>query len=372
MRKILTILTVCSLVFGTTYIYADTEDKNIEIKQKSVDDKLNKNREEQTTLESKIKDLDSKVKEIEVNIKETNDKIEKLDGEIETTKIEIEKLNENISKNEEALGKRLKAINNNYSMGYIKVILSSTSISDFFNNIYVVKQVVEQDQKILKELDENKSEVEKKEKDLNYKKKMQEDLKIALVENNEKVQSDKSELEALKRELETEEDNLQNELEKLAAEAAAKQAQETQQSAASTDENLNGAIISSGSWPVPGHSRISSPYGYRLHPVLNVQKIHTGIDIPAPKGTPAVATDSGTVIYSGLKGSYGNTVMIQHDNGKVSLYAHNDQLLVSVGQKVQKGQAVTKIGNTGRSTGPHLHFEIRINGKHTNPMPYIG
>ncbi len=361
MKKTMSVVTVCALLFSTNFIYADN-------KQNNLNKELNENRQEQSTLEGKIKNLDSKVEEIEKNINETNNKIETLDSEIVTTKLEIEKLQNSIKDNEEALGKRLKAINNNYSMGYTKVILSSTSLSDFFNNIYIVKQVVEQDKEILKELDENKVEIEDKEKKLNDKKQIQEELKVALQQDNETVQADKSELEVLKRELETEEDNLESEIEKLAAESAAKQASEN---GINSNDSLNGAIISSGSWPVPGYSRISSPYGYRLHPVLKVQKMHTGIDIPAPTGTPTVAVDNGKIIYSGVQNGYGNTVMIQHDDGKVSLYAHNSELLVSVGQSVQKGQVVSKIGSTGRSTGPHLHFEIRINGKHTNPVPYI-
>ena len=361
MKKTISVITVCALLFSTNFIYADN-------KENDLNKDLNENRQEQSTLEGKIKNLDSKIEEIEKNINETNNKIETLDSEIGTTKLEIGNLQNSIEDNEEALGKRLKAINNNYSMGYIKVILSSTSLSDFFNNIYIIKQVVEQDKAILKELDDNKVEIEDKEKKLNDKKQIQEELKVALQQDNEAVQADKSELEGLKRELETEEDNLESEIEKISEESAAKQAAEK---GTNSNDSLNGAIISSGSWPVPGYSRVSSPYGYRLHPVLHIQKMHTGIDIPASTGTPAVAVDNGKIIYSGVQNGYGNTVMIQHDDGKVSLYAHNSELLVSVGQSVQKGQVVSKIGSTGRSTGPHLHFEIRINGKHTNPVPYI-
>ena len=192
MKKTMSVITVCALLFSTNFIYADN-------KQNNLNKELNENRQEQSTLEGKIKNLDSKVEEIEKNINETNNKIGTLDSEIVTTKLEIEKLQNSIKDNEEALGKRLKAINNNYSMGYIEVILSSTSLSDFFNNIYIVKQVVEQDKEILKELDENKTEVENKEKDLNDKKRIQEELKVALQQDNETVQSDKSELEALKK-----------------------------------------------------------------------------------------------------------------------------------------------------------------------------
>ncbi len=349
MKKVITILTISSLLFSTSFIFADNE---------NIDKKLNENREKQTDVVAKIKDLDNKIIEIESNIEKSNEEISQLDEEIKSTQDEVNKLENNIKENQDALGNRLKVINNNYSMGYLKVILSSTSLSDFFNNIYIVKQVVKQDKILLEELDKNKTEIEKKEKELDDKKNRQEDIKIALQQDNENLLADKSELEALKNELQEEEESLEAKLEEIAIE--------------NSNNIPDGAVISSGSWPVPGYSRISSPYGYRVHPILNTRKLHTGIDIPAPTGTPAVAIDNGTVIFSGVQNGYGNTLMIKHDDGKVTLYAHNDQLLVSNGQRVKKGQVVTKVGSTGRSTGPHLHFEVRINGKTVNPTQYVG
>ena len=264
-------------------------------------------------------------------------------------------------------------------MAYIKVILSSNSLSDFFNNIYMVKEVIQQDRDLLKELDENKSLVEEKKKSLEDKVKEQELLKSSLESDNNKLESDKAEVEELKNQLAKEEEELESQIAKIIAEeeAAAKaqaeaEAQKQQATSSSTSSGASSnAVVTSGSWPVPGYSRISSPYGYRIHPVTGASSIHTGIDIPAPTGTPVTAYDSGTVIYSGVQGTYGNTVMIRHNDGKVTLYAHNSALNVSVGQTVQKGQVVAKIGSTGRSTGPHLHFEIRVNGSHTNPMNYL-
>ena len=184
----------------------------------------------------------------------------------------------------------------------------------------------------------------------------QEDLKLLLEKDNESLNNDKIEVEKLKAELEKEESELESEIEKIASQSVVVE---------------DGQIISSGSWPVPGYSRISSPYGYRIHPIFNTRKMHTGIDIPGPTGTPIVSIDSGKVIFSGTQRGYGKTVMIQHDDGKVTLYAHNNELNVSVGQRVQKGQVISKMGSTGNSTGPHLHFEVRINGNHVNPLPYI-
>lgn len=349
MRKIITTIILCSMIFSTSFIYGENEQLDLE-------KKLNENRDSQQRLDEQIIELNSKIKEVEEKIASTNEEINELDLQINDIKSEINDLENNIKNNKDQLSKRIKVINSNYSMSYIKILLNSSSISDFFNNMYIVKKIVKQDKEILTELDENKQKIEDKKNQIEKKKVEQEDLKLLLEKDNESLNNDKIEVEKLKDELEKEENALELEIEKISSQSVV--SEESQ-------------VISSGSWPVPGYSRISSPYGYRIHPIFNTKKMHTGIDIPAPTGTPAVSIDQGKVIFSGTKGGYGKTIMIQHDDGKVTLYAHNSELIVSVGQRVQKGQVVSKIGSTGNSTGPHLHFEVRINGKHVNPVPYI-
>ncbi|HYE69164.1 MAG TPA: M23 family metallopeptidase, partial [Anaerovoracaceae bacterium] len=123
--------------------------------------------------------------------------------------------------------------------------------------------------------------------------------------------------------------------------------------------------------PTPGFTRVSSAFGYRIHPTLHVRKLHTGIDIPVPTGTEVVAANSGKVILAGKNSSYGNVVVIDHGGGITTLYAHNSRLLVKVGQNVQQGEVISSSGNTGRSTGPHLHFEVRIDGEYKDPMNWL-
>lgn len=126
-----------------------------------------------------------------------------------------------------------------------------------------------------------------------------------------------------------------------------------------------------GGWyrPVPG--RISSGFGPRYHPILHYSRMHTGLDMSASSGDPIRATASGTVILAGWNGGYGNTIVVNHGGGITSLYAHQSQLGASVGQKVSAGDVVGYIGSTGLSTGPHLHFEIRVNGVPVDPLPYL-
>ncbi len=117
--------------------------------------------------------------------------------------------------------------------------------------------------------------------------------------------------------------------------------------------------------PVDG--RITSNFGYRMHPILGKRKMHTGLDMGSPSGTPIKAAAGGVVIYAARYGGYGNCVMIDHGDGVVSLYGHCSSLAVSNGQKVNQGETIAYVGSTGLSTGPHLHFEVRKNGVPTNP-----
>ena len=359
MKRIISAALICSMLFSAnSYIYTNAE---------STESKLKANQEKQEELDDKINNLNKKTEKIEEKIKSSNERIEKINKESEKLKKEIKQLEEDITSNQESLAERLKVINNNYTLGYLKVILSSNSISDFLNNIYIVQEVVKQDKQMLNDLENNKNEIKDKKEILDKNKEEEKVIKDELVKDKENLDKDKIELKKLKEELVKEEEELEKKLQKIAAQKAATSSDSNNLS----NSNSSGTVISNGSWPVPGYNRVSSPFGYRIHPVLGIKKLHTGIDIPAPTGTPTVAVSSGTVIYSGVQGSYGNTVMIQHDNGLVSLYAHNSSLVVNVGDKVKKGQVVAKIGSTGRSTGPHLHFEIRVNGTAQNPLNYL-
>ncbi|MDR1062306.1 MAG: peptidoglycan DD-metalloendopeptidase family protein [Clostridiales bacterium] len=162
--------------------------------------------------------------------------------------------------------------------------------------------------------------------------------------------------------------------EKAAAEKAAAEKAAASGAGGGGSGSASGSSASGGSamrWPLPGYFTLSSTFGTRTHPVTKTVKKHTGIDIPAPTGTSIAAAKGGTVIISGVQGGYGNTVVISHGDGLTTLYGHCSKLLVKSGQTVQQGAVIAKVGSTGVSTGPHLHFEVRKNGSPVQPLDYV-
>jgi len=136
------------------------------------------------------------------------------------------------------------------------------------------------------------------------------------------------------------------------------------------EKGLGRHAIPSG-WPVRS-GYITSGFGYRMHPILKKYHLHSGVDFAGKRGTPIFATADGVVIFSGSESGYGRVVKIRHMNGLVTCYAHNQKNLVKKGSLVKKGQIIAKLGSSGRSTGPHVHFEVRRHGKAINPMRYVG
>jgi murein DD-endopeptidase MepM/ murein hydrolase activator NlpD len=137
----------------------------------------------------------------------------------------------------------------------------------------------------------------------------------------------------------------------------------------------NSFVYSGGklAWPVPSRTAIGDGFGYRIDPIKHINKLHKGIDIPAPKGTTIVAAESGTVLIASQVNGYGNTVVIDHGGGLWTWYGHirDGGIKVSEGQTVKRGQKIAEVGSTGDSTGNHLHFEVRVKQEAVNPLPYL-
>lgn len=323
-------------------------------------------KQQQRSIMTEIQSLDQNIKTVEQKINSLNTDIAQLEKAIAKTEEEINREEQELDKQVDILGERLVYV---YEKGgqasYLEVLLASTDIKDFLTRYDMLKYIVQGDVDLIdsinlkrRELDVKKSDLTVKQNRLLLAREGQESNKITLASQ----QSDKK---VVLGRVEKEKASLEKALAEL--EAASREVEALIRRAQSGDQLGTGVFA----WPTPGYRNITSDYGMRYHPILKERKMHTGIDIGAPSGVNILAADSGSVIFAGWMGAYGQAVIIDHGAGLSTLYGHQSSILVSSGQAVDKGQTIGKVGSTGWSTGPHLHFEVRINGQPTNPHDYV-
>lgn len=267
----------------------------------------------------------------------------------------------------------VRAMEENGKYTYLSIIFGSRSLSELMSNLDMIGEIMEADKRIYdqytaarEKAEEIKAEYEVTLEQLSEK---QDEYEAEKVELEAKIAEASAMIEQLEAEIST---NYDLYLEVLAQEEALesdiqnKIAELERQEAASS-------ITSTGSyiWPLPGYSP-GSAYGWRMHPIFNEMRFHAGEDIGAPSGTPILAADSGVAsVYPDNGNGYGNYIMINHGGGRVTLYAHMSAFAISGGATVTQGQVIGYVGSTGNSTGPHLHFEVRVNGATTDPKQYF-
>ena len=275
------------------------------------------------------------------------------------------------------LEKRVRDIYINGQISYLDVIFGAKDFGDFLTRTDLLKRVMIQDSDLVNSLLNYQAEVQEIVKNLDADKKIQERQAI----NAEQAKNIKLEKVAAQQEII---DKMQNDKDVYnqqydEMQAAAQQIQrlieesQFRVSANTTNQGYvqQGSGSNSGAMIMPVSGEITSPFGWRTHPIFGNQRYHSGIDIAAEYGTPICAAQSGVVITAGWIDGYGNTIMIDHGGGIVSLYGHNQSLAVNVGQSVNQGQVVAYCGSTGNSTGPHCHFEVRLNGDSVDPNNYL-
>lgn len=373
--------------------YADDLDDQVQDLQGQIDS----SRLEQENWQQVIEDVSAKLKQIQADLDAANARLQsiqtkqaEINAQIAQTQNEIVKMEAYLKTRQDVLNRRVRAIYMHGQLNYLEVILGANSFSDFANRVELLKRVIRSDYNLILEIQKQKAAIEAKKAQLEEDKRQLDALAAEAEKTRQEIAKKKAEqqkvLDAAKsnkaaaaqmeQDLNAQLASVRNLIQqRLAAAEAARQA--AQQQAASDDEGGGGGgsddnyVQGTGAMDWPCSGPITSPFGYRTHPIFGTTIFHAGIDIGVDYGTPIHAADSGVVVYSGWISGYGNAVIIDHGGGISTLYGHNQSLAVSEGQSVSKGSVIAYAGSTGNSTGPHCHFEVDVNGSPVNPMGYL-
>lgn len=371
--------------------YADDLDDQVQDLQGQIDS----SRLEQENWQQVIEDVSAKLKQIQADLDAANARLQsiqtkqaEINAQIAQTQNEIVKMEAYLKTRQDVLNRRVRTIYMHGQLNYLEVILGANSFSDFANRVELLKRVIRSDYNLILEIQKQKTAIEAKKAQLEEDKRQLDALAAEAEKTRQEIAKKKAEqqkvLDAAKsnkaaaaqmeQDLNAQLASVRNLIQqRLAAAEAARQA--AQQQAASDDEGGGGSddnyVQGTGAMGWPCSGPITSPFGYRTHPIFGTTIFHAGIDIGVDYGTPIHAADSGVVVYSGWISGYGNAVIIDHGGGISTLYGHNQSLAVSEGQSVSKGSVIAYAGSTGNSTGPHCHFEVDVNGSPVNPMGYL-
>jgi murein DD-endopeptidase MepM/ murein hydrolase activator NlpD len=357
--------------------------------------KINEINQKQADTQKQLDQFDSQIEDVSGQLSTVQHNIEELNNNIALSEKNIEALNAKIASEEEAFNARVKVMYMRGNIGYLEAILSAKDFSSLLSRISNMKRIMEFDRALIKNTNKDKSDAITKKSELEKNKSSVTQLQTEASSQLNVLQDKVSQKDALMKSLdkdkayymqrqkeeEAQSQKIKDTLAQLQAEAK-KKAEAAAEAAKAADSAKNNPGTSSGTtdasiahkgnlYCVTGRSySITSPYGWRTHPIFNTKIFHSGIDIGVPSGTKIYSLTDGLVIYSGWMSGYGNVVMVDHGS-YTSLYAHNSSLAVTVGQTVKGGQLISYSGSTGNSTGPHLHFEIRLpNGDTTDSSAY--
>lgn len=376
-KKIITIFMIFIILacsYSTIIINATTlgeQKQEAQEKAQEAEQELEYVKEELTSEIIKIQELDDEIRKAEEDIASLETELIELQERIDTITLRLEKVEKNYIENEELLKQRLIV---NYEAGditYLDMLMNSSNIIDFISNYYVIEEIIKYDVELLQQIENEKQEVENAKNELNEKKstlkvKKAKREQLALITQNNKIIKEQN-----VEKLSNEEQQLQQKINEYKQEEARIEALiKIASNEYEYTGDYTGGVMA---WPIAkSGTYITSGYGIREHPIQGIIKSHSGIDIGnAGFGAPVIAASDGIVTMAGRYGGYGNCVMINHGNGISTLYGHGQAILTEVGKEVKKGDLIMEVGSTGISTGPHLHFEVRINGSCTNPMPFL-
>ena len=365
------------------------ERNNLAQQTKDAKSKLAEAQKKQENVMSEIQAMDAVVNAAQREVDEAQADLDDINQRLEESKQAYEEATQKREQQFETLSGRMQYFYENSDLSYLEIVLTSENFGDMIRRVQYMDDIMSYDNTMLDELTKTQEEISKRTEEIREEREQSEYLLSVAEDKRNELNGILEEKQALYNSYVQDEakyneivasnekasEEAQALINKLLAEQAAAEAKARANNSASTQSTY---VYTGGTlnWPVPSRaassSSLSSGYVSRSRPIGSGTEFHTGYDIPASYGSAVVAAEAGTVIYAGWMNGYGNTVMISHGSGLVTLYGHNSSLTVSKGDTVSRGQQIAKIGSTGNSTGNHCHFEVRVNGAHTNPAPYLG
>ena len=374
-KKICLAVIMALLIIGSLNIVKGLTATELEQRRAELKNKINEagksieniNVELTENLEA-INKLDEEIYSYETQINTISENLENIEKQIKETENYLDAIQVDYEHQKELLQKRLLYAYEEGPTRYLDVLLNSKSMLDFITNYYLIAELMQYDKDLLDGIERDKEQIEQIEQSLNESKEnlkliKNEQKKIAISLENSKIVKN-----SYINNLTNEEKQIQEEMSMYQEELDLVELEILLAVLENSDTQYVGGTFA---WPAPGYYTITSPYGMRVHPIIKTFSNHSGMDIGAPMGSYAIAANDGIVTKATYSYSYGNMVIIDHGGGVTTLYAHGSEILAQVGDVVKRGDAIMKVGSTGWSTGPHLHFEIRINGTTIDPYPYV-
>ena len=344
-------------------------------------EKLKKELEQsKNDLTAFVQQLDGQLADIQEKIAQYNTMISDKEKEIEETLRDLDEAQARQEQQYAAMKKRIQFMYERSDSFYMETLFGTNSIAGIVNRADYIEALSRYDRDKLNEYVETRKYVELCKEELEVEKQLLDEAREAVEQEEANVNSLIGEKEAqivsVSGDIANKEAAIKEYEDMIAqenAEIAALEKAVAEEKARLEAENAQARVYNGGmfAWPCPGYKRISDEYGSRMHPILGVEKFHNGLDMAAPSGTAILAAYDGDVVAAAYSGSMGNYIMIDHGSGLYTIYMHCSALYVSKGQSVSKGQNIAAVGATGRSTGPHLHFGVRLNGNYTSPWNYL-
>ena len=377
-----------SIMMATPYWYqAQDEDLTNQLSniQQQMTNEANKKSEAEKTIGTVYEQLHAIQIELDTATAELKqvqaDRIQ-LDKDITKTETELKAAQARLQSREKVFYKRVRDIYINGRLSYLDVVVGSKDFSDFANRMEMLKRILQSDMDLINTIKTEREEIASKKAKLEEDRAKVLELEKVAQEKQNLINQKKAERQAVLERAMNDRDTAERAYNELMASSASitamlqqRAAERAAAAAAAASQGGGGGgatwVQGTGQLAAPVVAPITSDFGWRIHPIYGTRRLHAGTDFGVDEGTPVHAADGGVVVEAGWVSGYGYTVIIDHGNGMSTLYAHNSDVAVSPGQTVSKGQVVSYSGNTGGSTGPHLHFEVRINGEPTDPMGYL-